>query len=598
MDKIKLVIWDLDETFWKGTLSEEGIVSSEYNIKLIKKLTDKGIMNAVVSKNDFNPTKKKLEELGVWDYIIFPHIDWLPKGELIKNIITKANLRAPNILFLDDNHINLKEADFYNKGIHTRKPDFIPKILDHPAFKGKDDKTHSRLKQYRILEEKEKDKKVFSDNTEFLRSSGIKVEFITNLKDNVDRLVELIERTNQLNFTKKRDSKNKVLEIITSSEFKCGALRVFDNYGDYGVVGFYAIRKKENTFEHFVFSCRTINIGIEQFIYDFLDYPKLDIIGEVSSNLQKNSKPDWITIAQKNNINDKKEINNKKISIFLKGGCDLDQMVHYLKDKSLNILTEFNHVDKGNHQIHREHSEFTLQSKTIDEKVKKEIVEDLPFLDNTVFETEIFNNSHDIVIYSLLMDYTQEIYINKKFNIKIAYGGYNNIIQEDPKELEKNFIEKGVNDMNEYFFNKFKDDYIYSGQISEDHFKNNISEIIKLINKPIIFINGAEINTPKDNKLEQGARNRHEKMNKVLSELVNKNSNCYLVDMRKLVSQDDITNNIRHYKRNIYILMSQEIKSIISKISNIKLNKKNSIVKMLLINSKQKLIKKINQFIK
>ena len=35
MNKIKLVIWDLDETFWKGTLSEEGIEVIEKNILII-----------------------------------------------------------------------------------------------------------------------------------------------------------------------------------------------------------------------------------------------------------------------------------------------------------------------------------------------------------------------------------------------------------------------------------------------------------------------------------------------------------------------------------------------------------------------------------
>ena len=37
-DKIKLVIWDLDDTFWSGTISEEKIISSDYNIDLLKKL--------------------------------------------------------------------------------------------------------------------------------------------------------------------------------------------------------------------------------------------------------------------------------------------------------------------------------------------------------------------------------------------------------------------------------------------------------------------------------------------------------------------------------------------------------------------------------
>ena len=51
-EKIKMIIWDLDETFWKGTLSEEDVMIPEENRSLIRKLTDAGIVNCICSKND------------------------------------------------------------------------------------------------------------------------------------------------------------------------------------------------------------------------------------------------------------------------------------------------------------------------------------------------------------------------------------------------------------------------------------------------------------------------------------------------------------------------------------------------------------------
>ena len=38
-EKIKLIIWDLDDTFWKGTLSEGGVIIPDEHINLIKNLT-------------------------------------------------------------------------------------------------------------------------------------------------------------------------------------------------------------------------------------------------------------------------------------------------------------------------------------------------------------------------------------------------------------------------------------------------------------------------------------------------------------------------------------------------------------------------------
>ena len=65
MEKIKLVIWDLDETFWEGTLSEEGVKPIKDNIELIKELSERGIINSIVSKNNFDDVKNFFSKLKV-----------------------------------------------------------------------------------------------------------------------------------------------------------------------------------------------------------------------------------------------------------------------------------------------------------------------------------------------------------------------------------------------------------------------------------------------------------------------------------------------------------------------------------------------------
>ena len=75
MEKIKLVIWDLDETFWKGTISDGEVEPIPENIEIVKKLTDRGIVNSICSKNDHEVAKNELIKEGVWDYFVFPSID-------------------------------------------------------------------------------------------------------------------------------------------------------------------------------------------------------------------------------------------------------------------------------------------------------------------------------------------------------------------------------------------------------------------------------------------------------------------------------------------------------------------------------------------
>ena len=49
---LKLVIWDLDDTFWTGTLSEGTAQWIDANCDFIANLTDKGIINSICSKNN------------------------------------------------------------------------------------------------------------------------------------------------------------------------------------------------------------------------------------------------------------------------------------------------------------------------------------------------------------------------------------------------------------------------------------------------------------------------------------------------------------------------------------------------------------------
>lgn len=49
--------------------------------------------------------------------------------------------------------------------------------------------------------------------------------------------------------------------MINDTSVNSGYIMVRDNFGDYGIVGFYTL--KENNLIHFVFSCRILGMGIE-----------------------------------------------------------------------------------------------------------------------------------------------------------------------------------------------------------------------------------------------------------------------------------------------------------------------------------------------
>ncbi|NOU62206.1 hypothetical protein [Marinifilum caeruleilacunae] len=570
MESIKLIIWDLDDTFWTGTLSEEGIVPISENIQLVKFLCSRGIMNSISSKNDFEKAKAKLVELEIWEYFVFPQIDWNPKGNNVNRIITSAQLRPANVLFLDDNHLNLAEVEFYNKGIHTHEPDFIPEIKSHHAFTGKDDGELSRLKQYKILEEKEKEKEHFSDNLQFLESSDIHLAILDDLNPLSDRLHELINRTNQINYTKKRIDKNELAILLSKQEYECKAVKVKDRFGEYGIVGFYALHKENNCLEHFLFSCRSMNIGVEQYMYAKLNFPELKRVGDVTVELNSTEKPHWIKEVD-DWMDSETNQNLSATKILLKGACDLRQMAHYLSYKDLEVDTEYNDVNQNNHPIPKAHTEILLQSEKLDDESKNELIESFPFLDQHVFDSQVFSNNYDILVYSLLIDYTLDLYQSKTSGFTIPYESYSDFVNETKAEFVARCKSHEFKNMNESFYDFFCREYDFIGQIDEENLINNLEIIRKRVKKPIVFINGAEVDTPAANKSEYGkARQRHEKMNKALEQFCNTHKDTYILDVREFISESDINHSIRHYKRSVYENMAT---ALISKIETIKQQK-------------------------
>lgn len=332
---VKLVIWDLDETFWQGTLSEGGITVVQAHVEMVRILVDRGIMCSICSKNNMDEARIELEKIGIWEAFVFPHIDWTAKGQAIVNMLSAMGLRAENAVFLDDNHLNLEEVKFLNPGIMAIDALAYPltELLDLPQFKGKDDTDHTRLEQYKVMQSKQVlQAETGLSNLDFLRQSGIRVRIITDIENHMDRVLEVINRTNQLNFTKVRantpDERMALDKLLAVSGMHAGLVHVQDRYGDYGIVGFFCVRTKFSgtTVHHLAFSCRTLNMGVEQWVWEYLNKPEFDVAKPVANPINVFDKVDWITEVT-DFAADVNALEQKRLCLV--GGCDLLQVSFY-----------------------------------------------------------------------------------------------------------------------------------------------------------------------------------------------------------------------------------------------------------------------------
>ena len=327
-------------------------------------------MNSIVSKNNLADIETLLRDRGLWDYFIFPSIDWTPKGPRIAATLDAIGLRGASTLFIDDNPMNLAQAVDANPGLNVALPDVIAHLRDAPQLRGKPDAEFSRLAQYKVKERKaDAAQATAGDVTEFLRTSDVKVFLEYDVEAHLDRAIELVNRTNQLNFTKNRlpedidDARAQLRTRLAHNTTDAALIRVQDKFGDYGFVGFYLTRRINNArgLDHFCFSCRTLNMYIEHWVYEFLGRPALTITGEVLSDPTATSTSvDWITPA---NIEDMDSPQNDAglhvDTIYARGGCDLASLMHYFTLHTDTTIEEFNEPRDGQ-MFRRDHSAFLM----------------------------------------------------------------------------------------------------------------------------------------------------------------------------------------------------------------------------------------------
>lgn len=568
-DRIKLVIWDMDETFWKGTITEGDICIPEEHIKLIKDLTDAGIINSICSKNDLDQVVSELDKNGLKEYFVFPSVNWEPKGNRIKQIVADMQLRPVNVLFIDDNSSNLGEAKHYCDGIMTATPDMILQLIKDVETCEKKDLEHKRLKQYKVLEEKQSERTNYSSNEAFLMESGIKVELGYDCIDQISRIHDLILRSNQLNFTKIRSSDEELSELLSNENYDCGYVSVTDKFGDYGIVGFYA--KTGNRLEHFVFSCRTLGMGIEQYVYNLLGRPELTIIGEVISDLSSTELPAWIN--QNNGVQSAEKMKIRKIEqhqVLIKGPCDLFQIFPYIADTEM-FDTEFTYALNDGLTIESTgHTTHIVESHRLSPEQKNIVINEVPFTDIEMYSDALFTKGYKVAIISILADANLGVYRRKETGERIAVMEYIHPLTDESSWdgiVSGEYPHTGFN-FNEQILKDFSEKYEFVGRNSAQTTLENLKYIREHLADEcmLVVMLGGELYYEKNTFEAYMDRHIvHKEMNELIREWAEEMPNVRLIDVNKyLVDQSSFYDHFNHYIKPVYYKIAGEIVDVIN----------------------------------
>ncbi|MBQ9893299.1 MAG: HAD-IIIC family phosphatase [Bacteroidales bacterium] len=271
--KVKCVIWDLDDTIWKGVLVENDHLTLRSELAdLIVSLDKKGIVSSVASKNDEQQAMARLQEFGLEEYFVFRKINWDPKSVNIQKTIRQMNINPDTVVFVDDNPFEREEVKRAIPSITCVSPEEIADYAAGPRFDVPvSPESQGRRKTYVMLEKFKKEEASWDGSIDdFLISCQIKVFLSHPSGTELPRCYELLQRTNQLNASGRRLSLAEVKEMVASPAFDCYVLRSGDRFGDYGIVGFMIVGKRTACITDFVISCRVANKRIEPSVINYL----------------------------------------------------------------------------------------------------------------------------------------------------------------------------------------------------------------------------------------------------------------------------------------------------------------------------------------
>jgi len=279
-DSVKLVIFDLDDTLWRG-VAAEGFVQTfppayeGWPIGLAEALCilkKRGVLLAIVSKND----EARIEAL--WNDVMpsflplsafaVRKINWRPKAENIGEIISAVNVLPRNVVMVDDNpveraaiaaafpEIRLLGSNLYclRRILLWAAETQVPQISLESSM---------RTQSVKAQVEREADRAGMS-HEEFLATLKTRVslfEVSPSVGPRLTRTLELINKSNQFNTTGKRWSAEETRRFFAKGG-RFFAFEVSDKYTNYGLVGVIAVSRPA-TVEQFVMSCRVMGMGIE-----------------------------------------------------------------------------------------------------------------------------------------------------------------------------------------------------------------------------------------------------------------------------------------------------------------------------------------------
>jgi FkbH-like protein len=276
---IKCIVWDLDNTLWDNVLLEdEQVILRPGVVEVIKTLDSRGILHSIASKNDYSTTMRKLAQLGLSEYFLYPQINWNSKSSSIKSIAASINIGLDTVAFVDDQPFEREEVAFSLPQVLCIDSDWlhdIRQILDMPEMMPRfitEDSAKRRKMYLNDILRAQAEKEFVGPSEEFLTQLHMVFTIAPAREADLQRAEELTVRTHQLNTTGRTYSYEELNEFRQSPKYKLLIADLEDKYGTYGKIGLALIACDEHvwTIKLLLMSCRVMSRSVGSIMMNYI----------------------------------------------------------------------------------------------------------------------------------------------------------------------------------------------------------------------------------------------------------------------------------------------------------------------------------------
>jgi FkbH-like protein len=292
----KCLILDCDGTLWGGIVGEDGIDGIGLSLNYpgvtfktfqtaIVDLYSQGVIIALCSKNNEQDVIDVFEQHPDMqlklDHIAAKRINWNDKVQNIKEIAEELNIGLSSMVFIDDNPFEIEWVEDQLPEVQTmllkkgQEIQYARQIKALNCFDKQSITSEDFLKGQMYQSQKQrnalKQKKTGIDD--FLNNLDMSIYVKLADSQNVARVAQQTQKTNQFNLTTKRYSEDQIQKFINSNNYTVFVLNLEDRFGDMGFVGSAILdfsQPKKAQIDTFLLSCRVLGRQVEMFFLEHL----------------------------------------------------------------------------------------------------------------------------------------------------------------------------------------------------------------------------------------------------------------------------------------------------------------------------------------